>query len=113
MAQVQVKGVDVEDGEERDSLQPDSELAMAGVALQQLIQDHFTELFRCVSLCVCAAGVSDCVSVQQVVGHLHAYKKLHLSTLKSAVSKLIYEALSHSVVSSCSLITGVLSPCVR
>jgi len=44
---VEVKGSDMEDGEERDSLQPDSELAMAGVALQQLIQDHFTELFSC------------------------------------------------------------------
>lgn len=36
--------------------------------------------------------MSHCVSVQQVVDHMHGYKKLHLSTLKSAVPKLIYEA---------------------
>ena len=37
----------MEDGEERSSLTPDSDLTMAGMTLHQLIQEHFTDLLRC------------------------------------------------------------------
>ena len=36
----------MEDGEERNSLTPDSDLTMAGVTLHQLIQEHFSDLLR-------------------------------------------------------------------
>ena len=44
---ISCEGVDMEDGEERSSLTPDSDLTMAGMTLHQLIQEHFTDLLRC------------------------------------------------------------------
>ena len=44
---ISCEGMDMEDGEERSSLTPDSDLTMAGMTLHQLIQEHFTDLLRC------------------------------------------------------------------
>ena len=50
---------------ERDSITPDSDLAMAGFTLTQIIKDHFsTDLIRLVCVCVCVCVyVCMCVCV--------------------------------------------------